>query len=308
MSKLEQVSFFDLELPSNDYESVSQIVKNNQPTATTISEQKTAVSDKQHFNFARVPDEEYTAPPKIIGSKPTVDDILRLLDKGTYKVGRHEFLSDLFEMSAIAISNQFDFLQAEEREKTYVALINKYDKGMQQLIVQTFDEIYKLLSNQYNPVIGFADYLGEIYMKSETSSSKSGQFFTPYNLSKLCAKCSLNEVAIKEAMEQDKIIKLHEPTCGSGGMIIAVADVLYNDYHFNISRNLLVECGDIDKRCVRMSYLQLSLAGIPAVIFQRDGITLETWERWETPAYIMNYSRFKNAFKKLPNDWQKEGK
>ena len=228
------------------------------------------------------------------------------MDKGTYKVGVHEFLSDLFEMAAIAISNEFDFRQAEKREKTYLSLINKYEKDMQQLIVQTFTEIYKLLSNQYNPLIGFADYLGEIYMRSETSSGKSGQFFTPYCVSRMCAKCAINENAIKDAMEQDKIITLHEPTCGSGGMIIAMADVLYNDYHFNISRNLLVECGDIDKRCVRMSYLQLSLAGIPAVIFQRDGLTMETWERWETPAYVMNYSRFKNAFKKLPNDWQAE--
>lgn len=294
---MQQLSFFDIELSSNTPESVSQIVENNQPTTPTISEQKTVSAEKQHFNFARVPDEEYTNYPQIIGEKPTVNGILKLLDKGTYKVGRHEFLSDLFEMAAIAISNKFDFRQAEEREKTYLSLINKYDKDMQQLIVQTFAEIYRLLSNQYNPSIGFADYLGEIYMRSETSSSKSGQFFTPYCVSKLCAKCVINENAIKEAMEQDKIITLHEPTCGSGGMIIAVADVLYNDYHFNISRNLLVECGDIDKRCVRMSYLQLSLAGIPAVIFQRDGLTLETWERWETPAYVMNYSRFKNAFK-----------
>ena len=303
---MEQLSFFDIELPPNDFESVSQIFKKNQPTATTVFEKETAAPEKQYFNFARVPDKKYTNHPQIIGQKPTIDGILKLLDKGTYKVGRHEFLSDLFEMSAIAISNNFDFRQAEEREKIYLSLINKYDKDMQLLIVQVFDEIYKLLSNQYNPVIGFADHLGEIYMRSETNSSKSGQFFTPYGVSKICAKCSLNEVTIKKAMEQDKIITLHEPTCGSGGMIIAVADVLYNDYHFNISRNLLVECGDVDKRCVRMAYLQLSLAGIPAVIFQRDGLTLETWERWETPAYIMNYSRFKNAFRKLPNDWQTE--
>lgn len=295
MIDVEQLSFFDIELPSNTYKDTAQVVENNQLTAPALLEQETVDHENQHFNFARVPDEEFTNFPQI-SNKPTVSSILKILDKGTYKVGRHELLSDLFEMSAIAISNKFDFRQAEEREKQYLSLINKYDKDMQQLIVQVFAEIYRLLSNQYNPSIGFGDYLGEIYMRSETSSSKSGQFFTPYNVSKMCAKCAINENAVKEAMEQDKVITLHEPTCGSGGMIIAAADVLYNEYHFNISRNLFVECGDIDKRCVRMSYLQLSLAGIPAVIFQRNGLTMETWELWETPAYIMNYSRFKNVF------------
>ena len=89
-------------------------------------------------------------------------------------------------------------------------------------------------------------------------------------------------------------------------MVLACADVLYNDYHFNISRNLLVECGDIDARCVHMSYLQLGLAGIPAVIFHRDALSLETWDRWETPAYIMQYSRFRGAFAGTPSDWPKE--
>jgi len=41
-----------------------------------------------------------------------------------------------------------------------------------------------------------------------------------------------------------------------------------------------------------MTYLQLALAGIPAVVYHRNGLTLETWDKWETPAYIMQYPRF----------------
>lgn len=237
---------------------------------------------------ALVPDEEFkTAPIKNI---PKIDDIIKLISKATYKVGIHELLSDVFECSAIAISNKFDFRNYDSREEKYKAIMNKYDLDTRKLICEIFAKIYMLLSNQIS--VGFNDYLGELYMRSETSSSKAGQFFTPYCVSKMCAETSIDQKTIDECIEKDKILTMHEPTVGAGGMVLALADVLYNKYHFNIARNLFIECGDIDIRCVHMTYLQLALAGIPAVIYHRDGLTLETWDRWETPAYIMQYPRF----------------
>ena len=165
---------------------------------------------------------------------------------------------------------------------------------MQQLICEIFAKIYVLLTHQID--CGFNDYLGELYMSSETSNSKAGQFFTPYNLSKMCAEVSIDEKTVNEYIEQDKILTLNEPSCGAGGMIIAAVDVLYNKYKFNYSRNLVVDCSDIDTRCVHMAYLQLALAGVPAIIYQRDTLTMQTWQRWETPAYIIQWLRFKNVF------------
>lgn len=250
---------------------------------------------KTKFKPALVPDEEYNKIPHI--DVPSVNDIIKLISKATYKVGTHELLSDVFECSAIAISNQFDKRNYDRREEQYKAIMNKHDADTRKLICEIFAQICLLLSNQIN--IGFNDYLGELYMRSETSSSKAGQFFTPYHLSKLCAKCLINDTTIQEYIEQDKVLTMHEPTVGSGGMILALADILYNDYHFNTSRNLLVECGDIDVRCVHMTYLQLGLVGIPAVIYHRDGLSLETWDKWETPAYIMQYTRFKPMIKEM---------
>lgn len=237
---------------------------------------------------ALVPDEEFNKTPYT--NIPKVDDIIKLISKATYKVGIHELLSDVFECSAIAISNKFDFRNYDSREEKYKTIMNKYDLETKKLICEIFAKIYMLLSNQIS--VGFNDYLGELYMRSETSSSKAGQFFTPYCVSKMCAETSIDQKTIDECIEKDKILTMHEPTVGAGGMVLALADVLYNKYHFNISRNLFIECGDIDIRCVHMTYLQLALAGIPAVIYHRDGLTLETWDRWETPAYIMQYPRF----------------
>ena len=247
-------------------------------------------------NLARVPDEEFENIPNI--ERPTLKEIIKLIEKGTYKVNKHEFLHDVFEVSVIAVSN--NFCMNEEREKTYIAVMNKYDKATQTLITEIFAKLFTLLSTQI--YYGFNDYLGELYMMSQTSNNKTGQFFTPYSLSKLCAQIDISKELVEEYIEQDKIITMHEPTCGAGGMILAAADVLYNDCRLNISRNFLVECGDIDKRCVYMTYLQLALSGIPAVIYHRDGLSLETWDKWETPAYIMQWLRFRNVLGSDKND------
>lgn len=278
--KLDQISIFDIELPPNIPESIPEPLK-----------------------LAKVPDEDFICnTPK--DNIPTVNEILKLLEKGLYKVNAHEFLSDVFECGAIAISNRFDLLQYQKREERYLQIIQKYDRDIQLLMTEIFAKIFSLLTQQINPCVGFNDYLGDLYMRSNTSNSKTGQFFTPYCVSKACAEIAINENTVKEAIEQDKILTMSEPACGAGGMIIAAADVLYYKYHFNIARNLVVECSDIDSRCVHMSYLQLGLAGIPAVIFKRDTLSMQTWERWETPAYIMQYTRFKNFLEGTANDWR----
>lgn len=254
-------------------------------------------SPSKKISPALVPDGEFK-PMNLKFEVPTVNDILKLVGKAIYKTSIYELLSDIFKCGAIAISNQFDMTQYAKREEEYKRVIKKYDSATQNLIAEIFANIYLLLNNCISPSVGFNDYLGELYMRSNTSSNQAGQFFTPYCVSKMCAELTINEAVVKKAIENDEIITLHEPTCGSGGMVLAAADILYNKYHFNISRNLFVVCGDIDERCVHMTYLQLSLAGIPAVIYHQDALTLETWGVWETPAYLMQWRRFKHLLEK----------
>lgn len=283
-----QLSLFDIELPQ--YINPEPEIPEPEPDKKEQSPVYRSASP------AIVPDSYFITSPLPV-KIPKVQDILKKLERGLYRVNAHEFLSDVFECGAIAISNRFDMQKAAKREQRYLQIIKKYDRDMQQLLLDIFADMSLLLMHQIHPAIGFNDYLGEIYMRSETSNKHTGQFFTPYSVSKMCAKVSINGILVKEYAEQDKIITLSEPACGAGGMVIAAADVLYNEYHFNIARNLLIECSDIDTRCVHMSYLQLALAGIPAIIYQRDTLTLKTWDRWETPAYIMQYWRFKDILK-----------
>lgn len=225
-------------------------------------------------------------------------EIAKKIDKLNIKWDKYTFLCDLFELSAIAISNQTDIFhdkQWNEREERYKTIMNKYEKEDRFVIVEIFSMIFKLLSEM--PENGFDDHLGKLYMMSGTSNSQTGQFFTPFDVSRMCAEVTIDEVKVKECQEKDEILTILEPTCGSGGMVLAGLSVLWNKYKFNYTQNVLVHCGDIDKRCVHMAYMQLSLAGVPAVIKHQNALTLETWDEWHTPALKMQWLRFRHLTK-----------
>lgn len=218
-----------------------------------------------------------------------IDKLLKLLDKFSSRHHRHEILADCFEIWAICISNMVDKPNFNVREQKYLDIVKKYDKNDLDLISQMFAEVWVLLSSM--PTEGFDDYLGQLYMLSDIGNKKAGQFFTPYSVSKLSAEITFENA---EKLKQD-IITIYEPSCGSGGMILAAADTLQNIHKINYAAHTFVVAGDIDSRCVHMCYVQLSLAGIPAIVEQRDALTMElTGGVWKTPAYIFQYSRFRH--------------
>lgn len=226
--------------------------------------------------------------------KSELREISAMIDKFNYKWDRYTILCDIFESFAIAISNQSDVFYSkkrEEREERFKSIMSKYTLQDRQAITEIINKLFILLSLM--PENGFDDYLGKLYMMSGTSSDKSGQFFTPYNVSKLTAQLSIKEEKINKFKESGKVLTIHEPTCGSGGMILAGLDVLWNTYQFNYCENAFIFCGDIDTRCVYMAYIQLSLAGVPAAIRHQNGLTLETWDEWHTPALKMQYLKFR---------------
>ena len=75
-------------------------------------------------------------------------------------------------------------------------------------------------------------------------------------------------------------------------MLVAALDVLQS-CGVNYARNCFIDAGDIDERCVHMTYLQLSLAGVPALIRHQNALTRELWGVWYTPALLFQYLRFR---------------
>lgn len=219
---------------------------------------------------------------------PTVDEIIKLIDSAAYKVGKDKLISDVFECGALAISNLVDKRQYDEREQRYLNIIKTYAPSEQKLIADIFSRIFALCSSVVYDDGVFNDYLGEIFIRCNQANKSRGQVFTPYHISKFMAKMTITDSDVK----QNEIITINDCCSGGGVMLIAALDVLKNDYGVNYARNCFIDAGDVDIRCVHMTYLQLSLAGVPAIIKHQNALTRELWSVWKTPAFIFQYLRF----------------
>ena len=264
-----QLSIFDIEFPAVKEEPKDLIVEE-----VSEIDQK----DKKELNLC---------PYKI----PTIEDIIKRITASVYRFDKHQLISDVFECGAITISNMVDLIAKEEREKRYLQVIKKYQKEEQTLIAEIFSMIFALLSSVVYDNGRFYDNLGELFMRCNQGSSSAGQYFTPFQVSAMMARMIIGDEILGKA-QNDGILTLNDSCCGGGGMMMAALDVLKNKYHINYTRNCFILCSDIDLRCVHMTYLQLALAGVPAIVKHQNSLTGETWSVWKTPAFIFQYSRF----------------
>lgn len=188
---------------------------------------------------------------------------------------------DFIEMAAIAISNSVDKARFAEREATYMETVSRYTKEE----VLTFKQCFHLLTKIMDQ--GFGDHLGQLYMNLDLGNDRLGQYFSPYDLSLLNARMILDESSVAQKIEEKGFVSLYEPTVGGGGMVIAAAQAV-KDMGFNPQQQLHVTCQDLDITAVYMTYLQLSLFGIPAVVIHGDVLKLEERSHWYTPFHIIN--------------------
>ena len=219
-----------------------------------------------------------------------ISQIFDMRDRDHYTVIR-----DFFELSAISIRNNFDHgNEYANLEKRYMEIAQGYKKEYLEGFATALGMLGKKTQDAVNGNAPFADWAGELYMDSGTSNGKAGQFFTPYHLSKLMAECTFDKDKLKAeiAADSDHVITIAEPTCGAGGIIVAAIDAL-NEAGVNYSWNAFVDCGDIDPRCVHMTYVTLSLLGVPAVVKLGDALMMEYRQAWFTPAYLMAWPHFK---------------
>ena len=190
-------------------------------------------------------------------------EIVKKINEMAKYYSAHQVFRDWIEVYALSIANSCELTGTEvwnKREQQYLSTIGKY----QEPEILGFTELGGMITLALED--SMSDVLGTVYMGLETSSKVTGQFFTPDNISQLVARLMDEEV-----VSINMPIKLHEPACGSSGMIIAYARAL-RDKDINYQRQLDIEASDIDFACVYMSYIQLSLLGIKAVVVRQDSL------------------------------------
>ena len=191
--------------------------------------------------------------------------IISLINDMSKYYSPHQVFSDWMEMYAISIANACTLLNSklkQNREQKYIEIVKKYKEVEQNRFPELCGMLVLALEQD------MVDVLGNVYMGLESGSKHTGQFFTPNHISRLTARL------MPLVTDTDGIIKFTEPTCGSGGMIIAYAKSL-SEQGVNYQKKLEVIAQDIDYRCVHMCYIQLSLLGIKATVIRQNTLTLE---------------------------------
>lgn len=188
-------------------------------------------------------------------------EIVKLIQNMSGRVSPYNIFSDWIEISALAIQNACYLVHNslwQKREDQYKAIINKYTLEEQNKLVDMFNLLWIAFEEKTS------DILGEIYMESGCGNKNTGQFFTPYHLSLATA-----ELAIPDDYDGSYKLSFNEPSCGGGGMMIAASQILKNK-GFNYQKCMKVVCQDLDWKGVYMTYIQLSILGIDAIVVQGD--------------------------------------
>lgn len=194
--------------------------------------------------------------------------------------------SDWTEMSALALANAVDRAQFERREKRYLEIVSRYDNDDLQQLAEAFVHLVQCWEQRV-AAGEFGDVLGSTFMMLDMGNSGTSQFFTPYEVSRLMGAIIMgDERDLASEVGRRGFLRLLEPACGAGGMIISAAHVLH-DAKINYQRAMHVVAIDIDRRCVHMTYLQLALLHIPAIVVHGNALTVEEWEHWYTPAHVL---------------------
>ena len=186
-----------------------------------------------------------------------------------------------------------------KREKRYNDLASKYSNEEIKLMAEMFAALTLELSE--NP---YQDFLGKMYMNLEISNSDAGQFFTPFDVSKMCAEITADHKTLRDAVKEKGFASVCDPSVGAGGMLIAGAYKCSKEFHRLDYKNHVYFVGqDLDITCVHMCYIQLSLTGHAGYVLHGNTLTKPDFDYfkdneniWTTPYYNSNIWQMRILF------------
>lgn len=174
-----------------------------------------------------------------------------------------EVWADFVAMSAIAISNAFDQKGPthDAREQEYMRTIQRYAKAEQQIFPKLLAATVEALEAEPDQ-----DFLGVLFMGLNLGDHWKGQFFTPYNISRMMAEMQL--CGIESQLEKKGWVGINDPCCGAGALLIAARNIMVREKLAPTSALYVAQ--DIDRTAALMCYIQLSLLGCAGYVVVAD--------------------------------------
>lgn len=200
----------------------------------------------------------------------------------------YRLFSDFCIMAAASLSNSTRLFQKPEdvelREAEYAQCANRYAKDELEKMTQLLAIVTMALEE--NPD---QDFMGLIFMNLGFGNERTGQFFTPYHVSKVMAQMLLADAPA--TLKTKRYITILDPCVGGGGMMIAAFNAA-RDLGINPQTQCLFHAVDIDGIVLRMAYIQCSLLGLCGHFIHGNSLSAEQWGSFTTPFYYLNSWRF----------------
>jgi hypothetical protein len=148
-------------------------------------------------------------------------------------------------------------------EDQYLAVVKKHSEGIPKKrgcdsLGQMFGAMVDAMEETRD---NMRDILGDLFQGAITYG-EAGQYMTPECLTRLMAQLSIGDT------EDDPgcVRTVCDPCCGSGRMLLAVAEQNRHWHFFG---------QDVDLRCVRMTAINLALRNLYGYITHGNSLTLE---------------------------------
>lgn len=207
--------------------------------------------------------------------------LLKIAEITCGRISKPQTLSDFLAYCALRLSMRTDPVHTEQRSKTLEQLKTNYKDGEWEAFYQGSVDLCNIFVSNTEAVC-YEDLFSVPFTQVGATSGSLKQDFTPADIGKLIGAISVPPDLL---LPEEGFFSLCDHACGSGILLLAGAQRIA-DSGYNPTEQLVIQAADIDMRCVHMTYLHLSLYGIPAVIVQGDEITLHEDDRWYTPAYL----------------------
>ncbi len=160
---------------------------------------------------------------------------------------------------------------AQTREEEYLQVAGKYEKEELNRMATALGML--VMEMERKP---FQDLLGPYYLEvgSKFSRDLRGEFYTPRSVGDAITKMMFD---IPKIVAEGKPISVNDPACGSSGLILSVAELFAKGGAVDLIR---ATCQDVSRVACDMSYVNLTLWGVPARVILGNTLAATTEHVW----------------------------
>jgi len=206
---------------------------------------------------------------------PETHRLLELLDEVAHRsaISRGQAFEDFLHMTVCSLSGG-------EMEDAYLQTVKKHTAGERgkrgcDVIARMFGE---LVAQSETTRDDMKDLLGDLFQGAITYGER-GQFLSPMPICRLMAQINVADLPAEETTPKRSVC---DPCCGSGRMLLAVAE-LHRNWEFTGQ--------DIDLRCVRITAINLALRNLYGYVIHGNSLTNQHWLVYRTGFNLRGFIR-----------------